>query len=216
MQNIQLTSLLLALCCSIAPVVCVAEPTADDYVTCTLVYSALFQAAKDTQHMPTLKYVGPRLKAVLPWIKANEGSPHTKELLRETATALEQEVKIVFLQNVKAAIARGDVNLLRSSFVRVFACDKALGIASFPLPLAVAPAWNRFADGFYSGCIAKQRRTSPQIPMGRVESYCRCMTNAMAAKQIDAESSDATMSDTIRSAHQTCSAAINLSSLPAR
>lgn len=88
----------------ISPTASFASPTAEDYVTCTLVYGALFQAAKDTQHEPTLKYVGPRLKAVLPWIRANEGTPQAKQLLREKAVALEQEVKVAFIQNVKTAL----------------------------------------------------------------------------------------------------------------
>ena len=72
--------------------------TMDDYVTCGLVYGALFQAAKKAQHDGMLLYSKPRLQAVLPYLQKNKDNPRAKEKLRETATRLEDEVKNVFVR----------------------------------------------------------------------------------------------------------------------
>ena len=69
----------------------------DEYVTCSLVYGALFQAAKDAQHDGMLSYSRPRLQAVLPYLQENKDNPRAKEKLREIATRLEGEVKILLV-----------------------------------------------------------------------------------------------------------------------
>ncbi|MDO9119111.1 MAG: hypothetical protein Q7U39_14220 [Nitrospira sp.] len=82
--------------------------TMDDYVTCGLVYGALFQAAKKAQHERMLSYSKPRLQAVLPYPQENKDNPRAKEKLRETATHLEDEVKNTFVREATNAILEED------------------------------------------------------------------------------------------------------------
>src|SRR4030067_2926217 len=82
--------------------------TMDDYVTCSLVYGALFQAAKNAQHDGMLSYSRPRLQAVLPYIQENKDNPRAKAKLQETAIRLENEVKDIFVKQATNAILAED------------------------------------------------------------------------------------------------------------
>ena len=109
--------------------------TMDEHLTCSLVYGALFESAKRTQHEGMLQYTKPRLQVVLPYIQANKDNPAAKQRLKEIATELEQEIRYDFVQRVSAAINAGDPVRLKASMARVFACDKAFGLTSLPLPI---------------------------------------------------------------------------------
>lgn len=114
--------------------------TMDDYVTCGLVYGALFQAAKNAQHDGMLSYSKPRLQAVLPYLQENRDNPRAKEKLRETATRLEDEVKNVFVRQATNAILEEDPVKLKAAMPRVFQCDKAFGLSALPLPVQAKQA----------------------------------------------------------------------------
>lgn len=184
--------------------------TMDDYVTCSLVYGALFQAAKNAQHDGMLSYSRPRLQAVLPYLQENRDNPKAKEKLRETATRLEDEVKNVFVRQATNAILEEDSAKLRTAMPRVFQCDKAFGLSTLPLPLQAkkAPRWNNFLQGFHAGCLAKQRKSASQFTDGQIQRYCQCMTDKAAARGVDSNSSEETTGKIINESHGACFASV--------
>lgn len=109
--------------------------TTDDYATCSLVYGALFQAAKNAQHLGMLIYSRPRLEAVIPFMREKKDNPIAKQKLSETATRLEEEAKNTFVKNVTNAIIEEDLEKLKASMSRVFQCDKIFGLSTLPLPI---------------------------------------------------------------------------------
>ena len=184
--------------------------TMDDYVTCSLVYGALFQAAKNAQHDGMLSYSRPRLQAVLPYLQENRDNPKAKEKLRETATRLEDEVKNVFVRQATNAILEEDPAKLKAAMPRIFQCDKAFGLSTLPLPLQAkqTPRWNKFLQGFHSGCLAKQRKAASPFTDGQIQRYCQCMTDKAAARGVDANSSEETTGRIINESHGACFASI--------
>jgi hypothetical protein len=184
--------------------------TMDDYVTCSLVYGALFQAAKNAQHDGMLSYSRPRLQAVLPYLQENRDNPKAKEKLREAATRLENEVKNVFVKQATNAILEEDSAKLKAAMPRVFQCDKAFGLSTLPLPLQAkqAPRWNKFLQGFHAGCLAKQRKSASQFTDGQIQRYCQCMTDKAAARGVDSNSSEETTGKIINESHGACFASI--------
>lgn len=148
--------------------------TMDDYVTCGLVYGALFQAAKNAQHEGMLSYSKPRLQAVLPYLQENKDNPRAKEKLRETATHLEDEVKNTFVRQATDAILEEDPVKLKTAMPRVFQCDKAFGLPTLPLPLEAkhAPRWNKFLQGFHAGCLVKQRKSASSFSDAQIQRFC--------------------------------------------
>jgi len=184
--------------------------TMDDYVTCSLVYGALFQAAKNAQHDGMLSYSRPRLQAVLPYIQENKDNPRAKEKLRETATRLENEVKDIFVRQATNAILAEDSAKLKAAMPRVFQCDKAFGLSTLPLPLKTkqTPRWNKFLQGFYGGCLAKQRKSPSPFSDTQIQGYCQCMTDKQAARGVDASSSEETTGRIINESHSVCFASI--------
>ncbi len=184
--------------------------TMDEYMTCTLVYGALFQAAKNAQHEGMISYTGPRIRAVLPYMQANRDNPRLNEIGKETAIRLEEEVKIKFIRQATDAILAGDPQRLKAIMSRVFQCDKVFGLASLPLPLEskVATRWNNFLRGFNSGCLAKQRRAKSPFTDTQIQKYCQCLTDNQAAKGVDASSSEETTGRIIKESHGACFASI--------
>lgn len=184
--------------------------TMDEYVTCSLVYGALFQAAKDAQHDGMLSYSRPRLQAVLPYLQENKDNPRAKEKLREIATRLEDEVENIFVRRATNAIIEEDPAKLKAAMPRVFQCDKAFGLATLPLPFEVkqAPRWNKFLQGFHAGCLAKQRKIASRFNDAQVQRYCQCMTDKAAVRGVDASSSEETTGRVINESHGACFASI--------
>jgi hypothetical protein len=182
----------------------------DDYITCSLVYGALFQAAKDADHEGMLLYTRPRLKAVLPYIQENKEDPRAKERLKEIATGLEDELKNTFIHQATNAIRENDEEKLKLAMPRVFACDRAFRLRSLPLPIQAkhTPRWNKFLEGFNSGCLAKQRRSPSPFNDTQIQKYCQCMTDQAAARGIDASSSEENTGKVISESHGTCLANI--------
>lgn len=184
--------------------------TMDDYATCTLVYGALFQAAKNAQHDGMLSYTKPRLQVVLPYVQKNKDNPRVKEKFQETAIRLEDEVKNTFLRQVTNAIVEENPVKLKAAMPRVFQCDKAFGLSTLPLPLEAkhVPRWNKFLQGFYGGCLAKQRKTASSFSDAQIQRYCQCMTDKAAARGVDASSSEETTGRIINESHGACFASI--------
>jgi hypothetical protein len=184
--------------------------TMDEYVTCGLVYGALFQAAKNAQHDGMLSYSRHRLQAVSPYLQANRDNPTTNKKLREAATRLEDEVKNVFVRQATNAILEEDPAKLKAAMPRVFQCDKAFGLSTLPLPLQAKQAsrWNKFLQGFHTGCLAKQKRSAAQFTDGQIQRYCQCMTDKAAARGVDSNSSEETTGKIINESHGTCFASI--------
>lgn len=184
--------------------------TMDDYVTCSLVYGALFQAAKNAQHDGMLSYSKPRLQAVLPYIQENRDNPRAKEKFRETATRLENEIKDTFVKQATNAILAEDPTKLKAAIPRVFQCDKAFGLSTLPLPLNTKqpPHWNKFLQSFYGGCLAKQRKSPSPFSDAQIQGYCQCMTDKQAARGVGASSSEETTGRIINESHSVCFASI--------
>ncbi|MDD2661495.1 MAG: hypothetical protein PHY54_17720 [Methylococcales bacterium] len=184
----------------------------DDYITCSLVYGALFQAAKNADHEDMLSYTRPRLQAVLPYLQQNKDNPRAKARLSEIATRLEDEVKNKFVQQATIAIREEDAEKLKVAMPRVFACDKAFNLTSLPLPIRTTanrtPHWDKFLVGFNEGCLAKQRRNPSPYSDLKIQEYCRCMTNRAATGGLDASSSDEAIAKVISKSHSTCFASI--------
>ena len=184
--------------------------TMDEYLTCSLVYGALFEAAKRTQHEGMLQYARPRLQVVLPYMQENKENPSAKRRLREIAIAHENEIRYEFIQRVSAAITDRDAVKLRASITRVFQCDRAFGFATLPLPLQgqTASVPNKYLDGFHAGCLSKQRGAPKPLPDAKIQKYCSCMTESASERGVDAAVTEAQLGQVIRETHATCLAAI--------
>ena len=184
--------------------------TMDEYLTCSLVYGALFQAAKDAQHEGMLSYSRPRLQAVLPYLQENKDNPRAKEKLRETATRLEDEVKNIFVRQATNAILEEDSAKLQAAMPRVFQCDKAFGLSTLPLPLVTKQShrWSKFLQGFHAGCVAKQRKAASPFSDAQIQRYCQCMTDKAAVRGVDSSSSEETTGRIINESHGACFASI--------
>lgn len=184
--------------------------TMDDYLTCSLVYGALFQAAKNADHEGMLSYSRPRLRTVLPYLQENKNNPGAQEKLREVATRLEDEVKNIFLTQATDAILMEDSGKLKAAMPRVFQCDRTFGLSTLPLPLKIkeSPRWNKFLQGFHAGCLAKQKRIPSPFSDAQIQRYCQCMTDKAAAKGVDSSSSEDTTGRIINESHGTCFASI--------
>jgi hypothetical protein len=184
--------------------------TMDDYVTCSLVYGALFQAAKNAQHEGMLSYSKPRLQAVLPYLQKNRDNPLAKEKLRQTAIRLEDEIKNVFIRQATEAIVEENATKLKAALPRVFQCDRAFGLSTLPLPIQVAspPRWNKFLQGFYSGCLAKQRRSASSFTDAQIQTYCHCMTDKSAARGVNANTSEQETGKILSESHGACFASM--------
>jgi hypothetical protein len=184
--------------------------TMDEYLTCSLVYGALFEAAKRTQHEGMLQYARPRLQVVLPYMQENKENPSAKRRLREIAIAHENEIRYEFVQRVSVAITERDPVKLRASIARVFECDKAFGLATLPLPIpgkaAVVP--NKYLEGFQEGCLAKQRSTQRPLPDAKIRRYCSCMTESASERGVDGTTTETQLGQVIRETHGTCLTAI--------
>lgn len=185
--------------------------TMDEYVTCSLVYGGLFQAAKNAQHDGMLSYSRPRLQAVLPYMQENRENPRAKEKLREIASRLENEVKTVFVKQATDAILGKDTEKLKVAMSRVFLCDKAFGLVSLPLPVQdeQPPRWNQFLQGFHAGCIAKQRGAASPFSDPQILNYCQCMTDKAAARGVGVNSSAETTERVINESHGACFGSIH-------
>ena len=184
--------------------------TMDEYLTCTLVYGALFQAAKDAGHEGMLLYSKPRLQAVLLYAEKNKENPKAKEKLREVAIRLEDEIKNIFVRQVTNAIIEEDPTKMKAAMRRVFQCDKIFGLPTLPLPLVAKQSqhWNHYLQGFHDGCLAKQRRVALPLSDAQIQKYCKCMTDKAAARGVDESSSDETTGRVINQSHGACFASI--------
>jgi len=184
--------------------------TMDEHVTCSLVYGALFEAAKRTQHEGMLQYVRPRMQAVLPYMQGNKENAIAKRRLREIAIELENEIRYEFVQRVSAAISERDLVKLKASFTRVYQCDKAFGFATLPLPIQgkATLRLNKYLEGFQDGCLAKQRGAARPLPDAKIQKYCTCMTDKASARGVDGKTSEAELGQVIRETHGQCFASI--------
>lgn len=198
-----------ALVAALAPSLASAA-TMDEYITCGLVYGALFEAAKRTQHEGMIQYTRPRLQVVLPYMLQNRENPVAKRRLSQIATALENEVRHEFVQEVSAAINGEDLVKLRAAMTRVFQCDKAFGLKTLPFPLQgkTTSTPNKYLEGFLAGCLAKQRASPQPLPDTIVQKYCACMTAGAAERGVDASVTEAQLGQVIRETHGLCLTAI--------
>ena len=178
----------------------------DDYVTCGLVYGALFQAAKNADHSGMLAYARPRLQAVTPYLQENRDNPVAKAKLRDTAMRLEQEIRYEFVQRATNAITLRDAELLKAAMGRVVQCDKAFGHSTFPTPLDTVPtlSTNKFLEGYYAGCVAKQKRSPSPFNDRQLQTYCACMTERASSAGINGNSSEADVGRVVGSSHNAC------------
>ncbi len=208
MKYIVTTTQILALAVSMCSIAEAAS--SDDYAMCSLVYGALFQAAKDAQHDGMLSYSKPRLQAVLPYIQENKDNQEIKEKFRETSLSLRNEIKNTFLPQATVAIREEDPVKLKSAISRVFQCDKVFGLHTLPLPFAPksAPRLNEYMKGFHEGCLAKQRKVASPFSNAQIKGYCQCMTDKAARMGIDSNSADETVGKAIRESHGGCFASI--------
>lgn len=193
---------------SITAIVCAQASlaaTTNDHLTCTLMYGSLFEAAKKSQHTAMLAYTRPRLQAVLPFIEANRNNPDISARLKIVATKLEGDVKALYKRSTEA-IEVSDVDKLKTALVPVFRCDKIFGIQSFPLPLSSdKPVQrNKFAMGFYEGCLAKQRKNPGPFNDSQILKYCNCMTDSVIASEISAQSNESELGRVIGDVHGEC------------
>ena len=184
--------------------------TMDDYVTCGLVYGALFQAAKNSGHSGMIAYTRPRLHAVTPYLEANRDNPAAKAKLREAAIRLEDEVRYQFVQRATNAITQNDVEALRAEMGRVAKCDQAFGLPTFPLPITSATTQkpNKFLESFYEDCLAKQRSAPSPFNDRQLQKYCACMADRAKTARISGTSSEADVGKVVRNTHDDCLASI--------
>jgi hypothetical protein len=182
----------------------------DDYVTCGLVYGALFQAAQNSGHSGMIAYTRPRLQAVARYLQENKDNPIAKAKLREIAIRLEDEVRYKFVQRATDAITRNDSYALKASMNRVMTCDKAFGLATLPLPIGapVSSKSTSFLDGFYKGCIEKQHSAPSPFNDHQLQNYCACMTDRAKSTGITELSSDSDVSNMVKSSNGACLASI--------
>lgn len=186
--------------------------TMDEHITCSLIYGALFQVAKNADHEQMLSYTRPRLQAVMPFLQENKDNSLAKERLKDISTRLEDEIHYSFVNKVTDAIRRNDYETLKTAMHRVFQCDKLFGLTTLPLPLKSNVSkqikWNGFLEGFYDGCLAKQRRNLAGISDSQIKSYCRCITDQAAKNGTDESSSEQTIGRVINESHSRCVAAM--------
>lgn len=194
----------------ILPATAARAATMDEYITCSLVYGALFQSAKNANHSEMNNYVRPRLQAVRPYIQDNRDNPVAKAKLREIATRLEDEIRYRFVRQATDAITKNDGVALKASMGRVVQCDQAFGFNTFPLPIAekAAAAPTKFLAGFYEGCLAKQRSAPSPYKDHQLQKYCSCMTDRAKSAGVNSTSSDAEVGNIVRGSHSGCLAAI--------
>lgn len=182
----------------------------DDHITCSLVYGALLQAAKNANHSGMIAYVRPRLQAVTPYLQDNRDNPTAKAKLRDIATRLEDEIRYRFVRQATDAITRNDGAALKASMGRVVQCDSVFGLRTFPLPLDArdSPTSSTFLKGYYEGCLAKQRSAPSPYKDHQLQKYCSCMTDRAKSAGLSTTSSDAEIGGVVRSSHAGCLAAI--------
>lgn len=177
----------------------------DDYLTCSLMYGALFQAAKDSDNSPMIAYTKPRLNAVIPFLEKNRNNPEVSERMKVIASRLEDDTKTL-AKRATAAINESNNEKLKAALPQVFRCDAVFQLQSLPLPLSsTRPApKTKFAEGFYSGCLAKQRQNPGPFRDAQIVHYCKCMTGKSVAKGMTAESTDDETASIVRSVHKDC------------
>jgi len=107
----------------------------DENLTCSIVYGALFEAAKNAQHEGMILYSKLRLQAILPFLQENRDNPKAKEKLKEIVTRLKDEIGYKFVSQTTNAILEEDTVKLKAAMQPVFQCDKAFGLATQPFPL---------------------------------------------------------------------------------
>lgn len=185
--------------------------TMDEYITCSLVYGALFQASKNADHEGMLIYTRPRLQAVLPFLQKNGGDPVAKEHLKDIAKRLEDEVK-TYVHHGTNAILDDDPEKLKATMPRIFQCDRVFGLSTLPLPLKSkllqTTEWNEFLGGFNGGCLTKQRRNPSPFSDANIQIYCRCMTDQAAKNGINENSTEQIIGRVIKESHGGCLARI--------
>ena len=190
----------------------VAKPTAatmDDYITCSLVYGALLQAAKRAGHQGMIMYTQPRLRAVLPHIESNRENSAAKRQLQILATELEGELRYRFVDQVSRAIEGGSAETLRAAMWRVERCDARLGIAATPLPLESKPQrMNAYLRGMLEGCVAKQTGAARPLPEALINRYCRCMVDQAAARGMGVTTTEQELGRVVAATHDQCFATI--------
>ena len=184
--------------------------TMDESITCSLVYGALFEAAKRAQHEGMMQYARPRMQAVLPFMQENKSNPVAKRRLSEIATALESEVRYDFVQKATTAIVDRNPEKLQTSMGRVKACDKAFGLSTLPIPLESVTATkpNKYLEGFEAGCLAKQRSAPSPLPDKQIQKYCGCMTESAARNGVDGNTTSAELGRVISITHSACAAGL--------
>lgn len=181
-----------------------ALPKPDDYITCALAYGALLQAAKDSGNSAMLSYASVRLQAVLPFVEKNKGNPELSDRLKIIANQLEVEGKGM-ARRATEAIIESDVAKLKAALPPVFRCDAVFGIQSLPLPLPKARALkSKFAEGFYSGCLANQRRNPGPYREGQLLNYCMCVTEKSVERGMTAASKSDEIAAIIKMTHPIC------------
>lgn len=190
--------------------ICLVSPsfaaTMDDYVNCSLIYGALFQAAKNSDSSEMIAYSRSRLQIVIPFLQKNQENPVAKAKLREAAIRLEDEVRFQFVQRATDAINRNDANALKASMGRVITCDKAFGLPTFPLPIhpPQSQTSKKFFDGFYEGCVAKQRSAPSPFGDSQLKAYCSCMTDRARSAGLTPTSSDSEVGKVVRDSNNDC------------
>lgn len=202
---------LLASTCSTAR----AAATMDDFITCGLVYGALFEASKRAGHGGMMQYAQPRMRAVMPYMQENRDNPVAKARLRELAKQLEDEVRYTFVQKATDAMKRSDGDALKASMGRVFQCDRNFGMTSLPLPIEAsrvdAPRsdrYSKFLQGIEEGCLARQRSAPSPLPDAMIRTYCACIRGSVAASGLDASATSEELGRVFRGAHPACVAKI--------
>jgi hypothetical protein len=196
-------------CPSWAQVAKPTNPTMDDYITCSLVYGALLEAAKRAGHQGMIMYTQPRLRAVLPYIEANRENPAAKRQQRILATELEGELRYRFVDQVARAIAGKNQDTLRAAIWRVERCDASLGIAAVPLPIeSIPPRMNAYLRGMLEGCVAKQSGAARALPDALINRYCQCMVDQAATRGVGVTTTEAELGRVIAATHDQCFAAI--------
>ena len=188
----------------------VHSATMDESITCSLVYGALFEAAKRAQHEGMMQYAKPRMQAVLPFMQENKSNPVAKRRLSEIATALENEVRYDFVQKATTAISDQNPEKLKASMGRVVVCDKAFGLSTLPIPLEDVSASkpNKYLEGFEAGCLAKQRSAPSPLPDKQIQRYCGCMTESAARNGVDGNTTSAELGRVISITHSACVAGL--------
>ena len=184
--------------------------TMDESITCSLVYGALFEAAKRAQHEDMMQYAKLRMQAVLPFMQENKSNPVAKRRLSEIATTLENEVRYDLVQKATTAIMDRNPEKLKASMGRVVVCDKAFGLSTLPIPLQSASASkpNKYLEGFEAGCLAKQRSATSPLPDMQIQRYCGCMTVSAARNGVDGNTTSAELGRVISITHGACAAGL--------